>query len=447
MPRLITDPTPTPPAKTTPPLTDGFTFAKLVESCRRHRRTRNLLVDATGTYRLANAGALGDIAGADAAHGALARALWFALRSQGVRASEATLQAIFEELARQDARERYATITSRLLDQPIDPRGADEVAAWCTAITGHLDSVDTTVVCHWLWQVKRRLAGLPTHDELMLVIYGHVQGTGKSTALRRLVEPLGELVIDVSARTFSDEREAQVMATHAIGILDEMARVSTTEAADIKRVITQPAVSYRRMRENGRITARRLMTFAGTANEPVSLLVNDTTGARRFHQLDVNPTGAVDWSAINAINVDLLWRAVNEHDAPQIHAVLPQLRQRQLALVARDAVTGWLEDERWQRLCWSPPGTDPEDIPAYDATSGELCRHTRLRFLYWCQANGSRPLEMARLGQRLTALGFLRRRVRIDEHLEWVYQVPASLLPADHPESPLTDSHQEHQEH
>jgi hypothetical protein len=54
---------------------------------------------------------------------------------------------------------------------------------------------------------------------------------------------------------------------------------------------------------------------------------------------------------------------------------------------------------------------------------------------------------MARLGQRLTALGFLRRRVRIDEHLEWVYQVPASLLPADHPESPLTDSHQEHQEH
>jgi hypothetical protein len=428
-------------AKAAPPLSDGFTFASMIDACRQHRQQRGLLVDATGTYRLASDGALGDIAGADAAHGALARSLWFALRSQGVRVSEATLQAIFEELARQDARERYAAITGRLLDQPVDQRGGDEVAAWCAAITGRVDSVDTTVVCHWLWQVKRRLAGLPTHDELMLVIYGHVQGTGKSTALRRLVAPLGELAIDVSARTFSDEREAQVMATHAIGILDEMARVSTTEAADIKRVITQPAVSYRRMRENGRITARRLMTFAGTANEPVSLLVNDTTGARRFHQLDVNPTGAVDWSAINAINLDLLWRAVNEHDAPPIHVVLPELRQRQLTLVARDAITSWLEDERWQRLCWSPPGTDPEDIPAYNAACGELCRHTRLRFLYWCQANGARPLEMARLGQRLTSLAFNRRRVRVGERLEWIYDVPECFRASAATQSSLTANH------
>jgi hypothetical protein len=157
--------------------------------------------------------------------------------------------------------------------------------------------------------------------------------------------------------------------------------------------------------------------------------------------LDVNPTGAVDWSAINAINLDLLWRAVNEHDAPPIHAVLPELRQRQLALVARDAVTAWLEDERWQRLCWSPPGTDPEDIPAYDATSGELCRHTRLRFLYWCQANGARPLEMSRLGQRLTALAFNRRRVRLGERLEWIYDVPECFRASASTQSSFTTNH------
>jgi hypothetical protein len=63
-------------------------------------------------------------------------------------------------------------------------------------------------------------------------------------------------------------------------------------------------------------------------------------------------------------------------------------------------------------------------IPAYDAGCGELCRHTRLRFLYWCQANGARPLEMARLGQRLTALAFNRRRMRVSERLEWIYEVP-----------------------
>lgn len=215
------------------------------------------------------------------------------------------------------------------------------------------------------------------------------------------------------------------------------ARLSTTEAADIKRVITQPLVSYRRMRENGRITARRVMTFAGTANEPVSLLVNDTTGARRFHQLDVNPGGVVDWSAINAINLDLLWRAVNEHDRSPIHAVLPELRKRQLTLIARDAVTGWLDDERWQALSWSPSGTLPENVPAYDPTRGDLCRHTRLRFLHWCQANGARPLEMARLGQRLTSLVCLRQRMRIGDRLEWTYVVPESLRMSDHLQPPL----------
>lgn len=246
----------------------------------------------------------------------------------------------------------------------------------------------------------------------MLVISGPKQGTGKSTALRRLVEPLAELVIDVSAKTFSDEREAEVMATHAVGILDEMARVNTTEAADIKRVITQPTVSYRKMRENGRVTARRLMSFAGTANEPLALLVNDTTGARRFHELTVASDGRIDHATINAINYGDLWSAVCELDPAPILPVVDQLRRRQQALVARDAVAGWLEDETWGALVWEPPSAAPVVVPAYNSDTGEPCTATRARFLSWCAQNGQKGMDAGRLGNRLANLGFDHRLIR-----------------------------------
>jgi Virulence-associated protein E len=400
-------------AKATSAGPDGVSFNAGVEACRSFLKTRDLRVDATGTYRLGMTDSdLGDVAGRNVSHGCLARSLWFTMRCHGQRVSEATLQTVFTELAMREADQRYRLLAGRLIGTPATSAGRDLALRWVQAITPTADVLDAVAVMQWLWQVKRRLAGLPTQEELMLVISGPKQGTGKSTALRKLVEPLAELVIDVSAKTFSDEREAEVMATHAVGILDEMARVNTTEAADIKRTITQPTVSYRKMRENGRVTAKRLMSFAGTANEPLALLVNDTTGARRFHELTVATGGRIDHATINAIDYHALWSAVSELDPAPILPVVDLLRSRQQALVARDAVSGWLEDETWSALIWDPPGAAAVVVEAYDPQQGEPCAATRARFLSWCAQNGQKGMDAGRLGNRLANLGFDHRVIR-----------------------------------
>ncbi len=414
-----------PPASASP---DGVSFNAGVSACRAHLAARGLQVDATGAYRVGlTADALGEVAGRGVSPGGLARSLWFTMRSQGQRISEATLQTIFAELALRAADARYRVLTSRLLGTAATQAGRDLVRRFVQAITPSADDLDVGAVMQWLWQVKRRLAGLPTQEELMLLISGAKQGTGKSTALRKLVEPLAELVIDVSTHTFSDEREAEVMATHAVGIIDDMARVNATEAADIKRTITQPTVAYRRMRENGRVTAKRLMSFVGTANEPLALLVNDTTGARRFHELTVAVNGRIDRAAINAIDYRALWTAVSETDPAPILPLLERLRERQQTLVARDAVSGWLDDETWGALSWNPPGAAPVVVDAYDPLVGEPCAHTRARFLFWCAQNGQKGMDAARLGNRLTTLGFDNRQMRVLDQRGHRYFIPQAL--------------------
>jgi hypothetical protein len=399
-----------------------------VDACETLLRERDIQVDATGAYRVGMTDDyLGEIAGRGISPGGLARSLWFTMRSQGHRIGETTLQSIFAELAQRAAEDRYRAVTGHMLGTAATEHGRDLVRRFVRAIMPSADDLDVGALLQWLWQVKRRLAGMPTQEELMVLICGARQGTGKSTAVRKLVAPLAELVIDVSTGTFSDEREAEVMATHAVGILDDMAHVGAAAAADLKRTITQPVVAYRRMRENGRVTAKRLMSFIGTANEPLALLVSDTTGARRFHQLTVALNGTIDRAAINAIDYRVLWTAVSEADPAPILPFLEQLRERQQSLVARDAVTGWLDDEMWGPLTWDPPGAEAVVVAAYDPLVGEPCAHTRARFLSWCAQNGQRGMDAARLGHRLVALGFEHRLIRCRDRRCNGYLVPDGL--------------------
>ena len=69
--------------------------------------------------------------------------------------------------------------------------------------------------------------------------------------------------------------------------------------------------------------------------------------------------GHIDRDGINAIDYRVLWTSVSELDPAPILPLIDRLRDRQQALVARDAVSGWLEDETWGALIWNPPGAAP----------------------------------------------------------------------------------------
>ena len=57
----------------------------------------------------------------------------------------------------------------------------------------------------FVWQVKRKIDGLPVFDHLMPVILGS-QGTGKSTLIRQLLEAIDELWVMSDFKQITDDR-------------------------------------------------------------------------------------------------------------------------------------------------------------------------------------------------------------------------------------------------
>ena len=64
--------------------------------------------------------------------------------------------------------------------------------------------LDIAVVKHFVWQVKRKLIGLPVDHHIMPILFGK-SGGGKSVAIHKLVEPLKELTLETNMSVFQDQ--------------------------------------------------------------------------------------------------------------------------------------------------------------------------------------------------------------------------------------------------
>lgn len=66
-------------------------------------------------------------------------------------------------------------------------------------------------------------------------------------------------------------------------------------------------------------------------------------------------------------------------------------------------------------------------VDAYDPQVGEPCALTRARFLFWCAQNGQKGMDAARLGNRLTTLGFENRQSRFQDRRCYRYFIPDAI--------------------
>jgi hypothetical protein len=72
----------------------------------------------------------------------------------------------------------------------------------------------------FIWQVKRKIEGLPVTDHLMPVVLG-VQGNGKSTLIRQMLAPIAELVARADFSEITDNRNIRLWRNFVI-FMDEM---------------------------------------------------------------------------------------------------------------------------------------------------------------------------------------------------------------------------------
>ncbi|WP_248345409.1 DUF3854 domain-containing protein [Anaeromyxobacter paludicola] len=237
------------------------------------------------------------------------------------------------------ARDRaVADLQARLKHLP--ETGDFTLRSYVRALTGKEDPLDVAVLAHFIWQVKRKVFDMPVEHHLMPILFG-AQRAGKSEAIRKLLAFVEQFKDEPGDLTIvADERQAFRFARAYVVFFDEMAKASKTDLDAFKNRISQPDVGWRVLGSNLRQTSPNRATFIGASNTPLENLIVDTTGIRRFHQ--VNCSNPIDWNAVNAIDYQVLWSSVDENGPAPVKSVLDQLAARQEEMRVKDAVEEFL---------------------------------------------------------------------------------------------------------
>lgn len=207
-------------------------------------------------------------------------------------------------------------------------------------VTGRDDAMTEKVIEHFIWQVKRKMRGLPTVWETMPILVGK-GGSGKSFVTRKIVEPVRELATGATMQIFGDERQHFTFTKYFVVVLDELARAEFSDLGSIKNLITAQEVSYRILGTHVRHTGRNLATFIGSSNEDVSDVIRDTTGMRRFFQ--INCVDSMDHKQVEGFDYGRIWRSVDETGPAPILSIKAEIDSNQEALRAKSTVEEWLE--------------------------------------------------------------------------------------------------------
>ena len=343
---------------------------------------------------------------------------WFEHVAQFEALSRERVMLTMEAMVRKRRVARRQEVLSAVTAEENHPEAHGEVVRWVRAVTGRADPVDVAVMLHFLWQVKRRVMGLEVHHDLMPILVGR-QGDGKTWAVKRLIAPLQELVLGVSATTLTDDRCRRVLSQYVVGTWDEMQGGNKADVAALKHIITADTVFYRQLGGHDFVVLPKSISFIATSNDPVADIIPDTGGARRYYEM-LSRSPKCDWDELNSIPYLLLWQAVSHRDPAPIEPHLDEVRRRQQGLVHKDPVTLWLQGEEFEELellesdrrvmTDSGPLMASVVIPRYLAGVGEIVDHTYRRFARWCRVSGQSPVPPNKFGGRLLALGFRRQR-------------------------------------
>lgn len=194
------------------------------------------------------------------------------------------------------------------------------------------------VLRHLVWQVQRKIAGLPAAYHLMPVLHGP-QGCGKTYWIEQFVSPLIDVTSYADFGQIADDRMIDLWRSYII-VLDEMAKAGKADIETVKHVITAQTLERRPMRTDAIVTIIQNATMIGASNLRLAELIRDETGLRRFVELfyirplDQDFLGTVDWYAA--------WSSVQAADAAPILAFKDQLAEQQAGLRHHGPVEYWL---------------------------------------------------------------------------------------------------------
>lgn len=247
------------------------------------------------------------------------------------RVNDKSLEYAFEEFVPNERERVRAALPHQL---PYLGPDDQELKKWLVAVTGASQDLDLAVMKHFLWQIKRKLNKLKVTYHLVPVLFGK-QGGGKSKAVKMLVSPVEDLMIEFAPIEAVDPRNAKTLNDNFVCLFDEMSSMQRVEMESLKRLISADWLTYRPMRSNDFKKVSQNTTFIGISNKSLQENIFDSTGLRRFAEITVLPKA--DWDAINAIDYSAVWACIDHTlEDGYTPAVIEELKAHQQEMTTSD---------------------------------------------------------------------------------------------------------------
>lgn len=215
-----------------------------------------------------------------------------------------------------------------------------EVARTMFECSEHPPEYVAAVLKSFIWQVKRKLRGLPVTNHLMPILLGS-QGSGKTTFVHQMIEPISELSAEVDFAMITDERNIDIW-NHYVMFFDEMGHASRADMDAAKKTITATTLTRRPMRQNGKVVIDQRATMIGCSNKEMGQLIKDPTGVRRF--APIRFSSSRNWEFGNGIDWTFLWQSVDYRGAHPMTDYADILREIQEEARDFGRVERWLMD-------------------------------------------------------------------------------------------------------
>lgn len=262
------------------------------------------------------------------------------------------IAAATREVIRAAQRERHKTVMRPFLVGSLAPAELNAAGHQWDQL-GALFDMDprlaTAVLQHFIWQVLQKAVNRPVDHHLMPVIFSRIQGSGKTTFAKKFLSPLRDLASDAALLSdFADRRSADIYRFPAV-LMDDLEKVPSSMVPILKSVLTAQRIRRRRLGSSFTAGITQSATLLGTANAPVSELIDDETGHRRFAMMpfrngQVAKGGQEDvWKIVEAVDYDLLWRSVDAFQPSPIQPHLAALLLHQGAGQPESPLLRWLK--------------------------------------------------------------------------------------------------------
>ena len=229
----------------------------------------------------------------------------------------AELRAAVQEFMRLRKRDRKAAILLPLLLRPLTDQEKQQAKLEWEKVASLFDMAACLVIAclqHFIWQIYRKAIGRSVVHHLMPVIVSREQGAGKSRFVERFIAPMQELApAPIRTSEILDERSIALM-TYLVLVLDDMEKPKAIE--NLKSFMTNDEQLRRVLRTSMDVTVKQEATLIGTSNNPVSRLIPDDSGNRRFAEMpfrngNVVKGGDPEIPPLGTININSL--AQNRH--------------------------------------------------------------------------------------------------------------------------------------